>query len=194
MSTWRLARALETLRDEVNAANPDRPKGSDGTIGDERHQAEKSDHNPNSPHPGVVTAWDITTAPFTDALAERLRTMGAAGDLRIKYVIYKGRITTRDLKGWKKYTGYSGHFDHIHLSVSNDPKFYDSTAPWHPFTQEDEMTDKDWKRLDKMLDDKISAAVASLHHDIVIMLHGDPTDGHVNSLDSIGKQVGVPQT
>jgi hypothetical protein len=57
----------------------------------------------------------------------------------------------------------------------------------------DEMTDKDWKRLEDMLDAKIDAAVTKLHGDIVIMLHGDDK-GHVNSIDSIAKQVGVPQT
>ncbi|MEO6574239.1 MAG: hypothetical protein ABIP89_10390 [Polyangiaceae bacterium] len=129
MTDWRLARSLGVLQREVNAAHPDRPKSADGTIGDARHAATQSDHNPNPPHPGVVTAWDITTSDFTDALAEKLRLLGLAGH-PVKYVIYKGRITTRDLKGWKPYSGYSQHFDHIHLSVSDDPAQYDRTDPW----------------------------------------------------------------
>src|SRR3954471_16871561 len=92
--TWRLAAAIKTLQAEVNAAHPGRPKQADGTIGDARHQAEVSDHNPNPPHAGVVTAWDITTAPFTIALAEKLRLMGKTGDGRVKYVIYRGRIAS----------------------------------------------------------------------------------------------------
>lgn len=135
MADWRLAKSLITLQGEVNAAYPNRPKGADGTIGDARHQAEQSDHNPLPPHPGVVTAWDITTAPFTIALAEWFRTHGPS-DGRIKYVIYRARITSAQ-HGWEwvAYSGYSRHFDHIHLSVSDDPSEYDRTDPWRPFTQ-----------------------------------------------------------
>jgi hypothetical protein len=43
---WRLAKSQETLRAQVNAAPPGRSKRDDGTIGDERHQASASDHNP----------------------------------------------------------------------------------------------------------------------------------------------------
>jgi len=134
MSTWRLAEAIKTLQAEVNARYPDRPRQSDGTIGDARHQAEQSDHNPLPPHAGVVTAWDITTAPFTIALAETLRVMGHAGDQRVKYVIYRGRICSAIQDwAWRPYSGFSQHYDHIHLSVSDDPAFYDSHAPWHVF-------------------------------------------------------------
>lgn len=134
MTVWRLAKAITALQNEVNTAHPDRPRQSDGTIGDPRHQAEKSDHNPNPPHAGVVTAWDITTAPFTIALAENLRLMGLAGDGRVKYVIYRGRISSsRDGWAWRPYSGYSQHFDHIHLSVSDDPAQYDRTDPWGVF-------------------------------------------------------------
>jgi hypothetical protein len=134
MSTWRVAEAIKTLQGEVNSRYPGRPKQADGTIGDARHQAEQSDHNPNPPHAGVVTAWDITTAPFTIDLAEQLRLLGKGGDQRVKYVIYRGRITSAQ-HGWQwvPYSGYSQHFDHIHLSVSDDPRFYDSTDPWDVF-------------------------------------------------------------
>lgn len=199
--TWRVAKAIKTLQGEVNKQYPDRPRGADGTIGDARHQAEKSDHNPVSPHAGVVTAWDITTASFTTDLAETLRLMGKAGDERVKYVIYRGRIcSSRDNWAWRAYTGYSQHFDHIHLSVSDDPAFYDSTAPWNVFDRhaahaqhqttppEDELTADDLSKIQAMID----AAVAKLHADLVVILHGDDK-GHVNSIDSIAKQVGVPQ-
>lgn len=129
---WRLAKALVTLRNEVDAAYPKRNRLADGTIGDARHQAEVSDHNP-LPN-GVVTAWDITTDTFTVALAEWLRLKGLGGDLRVKYVIYRGRIASRtDNWSWRPYSGFSAHFDHIHLSVSPDPAQYDRTDPWHPF-------------------------------------------------------------
>src|SRR6187431_1563394 len=50
--SWRLAKALEELRGEVNAKWPNRDKSSDGSVGDLSHQARKSDPNPNSA--GVV--------------------------------------------------------------------------------------------------------------------------------------------
>lgn len=164
MTPWRLAKALATLRDEVDIAYPNRNRLADGTIGDARHQAEKSDHNPVN---GVVTAWDITTDTFTVGLAEWLRLKGLGGDLRVKYVIYRGRIASRtDNWAWRPYSGFSAHFDHIHLSVSPDPAQYDRTDPWHPFAVgaqaqtsttpigDDEMTpeqDERLKRIEKVL-------------------------------------------
>jgi len=41
--SWRLARSLEPLRNEVNAAAPNRSKASDGTIGDTAHSSRASD-------------------------------------------------------------------------------------------------------------------------------------------------------
>lgn len=52
----------------------------------------------------------------------------------------------------------------------------------------DELTADDLKKIQAMID----AAVEKVHHDLVIILHGDDK-GHVNSIDSIAKQVGVPQ-
>lgn len=148
MSSWRVAKSLLTLQDEINEAHPARPRAADGTIGDARHQVEKSDHNPTKPHPGVVTAWDITTADFTDELAETLRLKAKAGDRRIKYLIYKGRVATRrDNWAWRPYTGFSAHFDHIHLSVSDNPADYDSTAPWNVTDQEDIVSPEDRKAI-----------------------------------------------
>ena len=45
--TWRLARALEQLRSQVNEKWPNRSKNSDGSIGDTSHAARPSDHNPD---------------------------------------------------------------------------------------------------------------------------------------------------
>lgn len=61
------------------------------------------------------------------------------------------------------------------------------TGPTHT-PEGDELTADDLKKIQTMID----AAVAKLHHDLVIILHGDD-QGHVNSIDSIAKQVGVPQ-
>ena len=59
MSSWRVARAIEQLFVELNAAAPKRSRLSDGTIGDAAHAARTSDHNPwvvDGRGQGVVTA------------------------------------------------------------------------------------------------------------------------------------------
>jgi|HigsolmetaAR201D_1030396.scaffolds.fasta_scaffold15936_2 hypothetical protein len=45
---WRLARSLEQLRRQIDAAYPGRSKASDGTIGDVAHSQRNSDHNPDA--------------------------------------------------------------------------------------------------------------------------------------------------
>jgi murein L,D-transpeptidase YcbB/YkuD len=125
---WTLAPCLVKLRNEVNAAHPNRPKQSDGTIGDTAHQHETSDHNPNSA--GIVTAFDITTDSWSDALAESLRLRGPH-DGRVKYVIWQRRITSA-VHGWQwvAYNGADPHTSHIHLSVSADAAEYNRTDAW----------------------------------------------------------------
>lgn len=124
----RLAKALVVLRDQVNALAPNRSKASDGWIGDAKHAARKSEHNPNAA--GVVRALDITHDPRNGvdngALAEALR---KSADPRIYYIISNGRIANSG-KPWRKYTGTNGHYQHFHVSVVEDPRLYDSTKPW----------------------------------------------------------------
>lgn len=136
--SWRVARSLLVLRDEVDALAPGRSRASDGTIGDAAHASRSSDHNPyiiDAQGIGVVRALDVTHDPDggLDAydLAERLRQLGAAGDPRIRYVISNGRIASpRDGWRWRRYTGVNAHTSHTHLSVVEDAAGYDSTAPW----------------------------------------------------------------
>lgn len=128
---WRLAKSLIQLRQEVNAAFPDRPNNMDGSIGDTAHSARVSDHNPNE-H-GVVCAVDITEYTIAgwemnDWLAETLR---ASQDPRIKYVICDGRIFSsygKDKWEWRRYSGPNGHFKHLHVSVHGD---YDNERGWN---------------------------------------------------------------
>src|SRR5690349_15589562 len=98
---WRLATSLGAtgtlgLLGEVNAAAPQRSKVSDGGIGDPRHAASVSDHNPCRCCGGVVTARDFTHDPRggfdSYAFAEWLRGRVLAGERRVKYVISNGRI------------------------------------------------------------------------------------------------------
>lgn len=129
MASWRVAKSLATLRDQVNKLAPNRSKSSDGTVGDLAHQARNSEHNPNSA--GVVRAMDITHDPahgfdsykFADMLRER-------ADNRIYYVISNGRIANPG-KPWRKYTGSNPHDHHCHISVSpNNAKLYDDPREW----------------------------------------------------------------
>ena len=130
--TWRLARALETLRTQVNAKWPNRSKSSDGSVGDTSHAARPSDHNPVN---GVVHAIDITHDPkggfdsyaFADMLPKKQ-------DRRMKYVISNRRIGSGpqgpQAGVWRKYTGSNPHDHHVHISVVAGPAG-DATDPWN---------------------------------------------------------------
>lgn len=140
VAAWRVARSLEVLRDEIDAAYPDRSKASDGTIGDAAHiaQGSDSDHNPwvhFPPDPtGIVTALDITHDPAhgvdIDVLTDRL---AATRDERIKYLI-ANRLIMSGAAGpspwvWRPYSGTDPHTNHFHISVVADPRC-DDTRPW----------------------------------------------------------------
>lgn len=128
--TWRLAKSLEVLRNQINVESPNRSKISDGTIGDPAHSSRTSDHNPNSRR--IVCALDITHDPAHGVDSEKLaQDLIQSRDPRIKYIISNGRITSgKDgPKPWvsRKYTGKNPHNKHVHISVSGN---VDSTAPW----------------------------------------------------------------
>lgn len=127
--SWRLAKSLIRLREQVNAEWPGRDRSSDGSIGDTAHRNRKSDHNPNSA--GVVTAIDIDAdlAPGVN-VRELVDALFASRDPRIKYIIFNGRITVASLTGWKRYTGANAHKAHAHISVSARPSLYDDASDW----------------------------------------------------------------
>jgi hypothetical protein len=120
MKYW-LSKSAETLRKQINASFPDRDKRSDGWIGDSRHSATKSDHNPSAPS-GVVRAIDVDSdlggaANNAHYLANQLRLLGKT-DKRMSYVIYNGKIASRIMFWkWRKYSGYP-HSSHIHISFT----------------------------------------------------------------------------
>lgn len=135
--SWRLARSLDELRQEINDLFPARSRISDGTIGDQAHRATVSDHNPNAA--GVVTALDITedaergVPEIVDAIFAQII---ERRDRRVKYLIHEGRICrSYDKPGipawtWAPYDGENAHTIHGHISVVTDPPLYDSTRPW----------------------------------------------------------------
>lgn len=139
MTAWRVARSLLTLRDQVNAAHPKRDKGADGTIGDARHAASISDHNPD--RAGVVRALDLDHDPAGSSSTDKLDAhaladiLVASRDPRLKYVISRGRIARSYPKNgrpaftWQTYTGEDPHTSHIHVSVVST-SLADSARPW----------------------------------------------------------------
>lgn len=133
--SWREARALNVLLEQINQMFPGRSKESDGEIGDVRHQQEHSDHNPNAQ--GVVCALDVTNDPLhglvSEELAEALR---KAHDPRIQYVISNRKIANADIQDfeWRPYKGVNAHDHHCHISVRQRPGTsagqYDNQASW----------------------------------------------------------------
>lgn len=129
--SWRIARSLDTLLAQVNAAWPGRDKSNDGTIGDERHQASHSEHNPDEN--GVVRARDITNDPHHGLDARKLaEALIASRDPRILYLISNREICSSVTHPWtwRPYGGSNPHEAHMHLSVVANPALYDNTSPW----------------------------------------------------------------
>lgn len=135
---WRLAKSLETFRDQVNTIAPRRSKASDGTIGDAAHSSRDSDHNPldhdhNPNTAGVVCAIDITHDPENGMDCEKLaKALVASRDSRIKYIIWNRGINSPTTQpwAWRAYNGTNPHTKHLHLSVVADVTKFDATTPW----------------------------------------------------------------
>jgi hypothetical protein len=118
----KLCAAGVQLRDQVDTWFPDRcTKSPEGWLGDSRHSARKSDHNPDAN--GWVRAVDINSrlessdslAPY---LADQIRIAGKS-DKRLSYVIYNGRICSKILNWkWRKYSGVNPHKRHLHISFT----------------------------------------------------------------------------
>jgi hypothetical protein len=109
-----LAASLVSLRNEVNAAHPDRDKTSDGWIGDASHAARTSDHNPDYASGGVVRAIDIDHDGIDRVKLRRV----AAANSATEYIIQDGYIYTRQ-NGFRAaiYTGANKHDKHTHISI-----------------------------------------------------------------------------
>ena len=120
----RLSKSAIQLREQIDDAFPDRDRTSDGWIGDARHSARKSDHNPDEQ--GWVRAIDIdrdlSGKPKPDImpdLADQIRLYGKAHPKRIDYIIFNGKIASSK-KGWawRNYEGINKHNHHCHISFT----------------------------------------------------------------------------
>jgi hypothetical protein len=119
-----LCKAGQQLREQFDDSFPDRDRTSDGWIGDTRHSARPSDHNPDEQ--GIVRAIDIdrdlsgkAKPDLMPDLADQIRLCARAGDKRISYVIFDGRIaSSKKAWTWRPYDGANKHNHHCHVSFT----------------------------------------------------------------------------
>lgn len=188
---FRLAPALLTLLQQLEQAYPGSGwlnSPQTGTIGDAKHQAESSsDHNPwldntvraldvaanVSGVSGIVT---VTDAPDCEALFGIVNQLYAAKDPRVYpngYAIYNRRITDWNNPGGFHAQQGDPHLYHLHISVSQNPAGFNSTAPWPlpgestdsggatPIGEDMPLTEDEWKRLQDMMQTMINNALLS---------------------------------
>jgi hypothetical protein len=131
----RLSKAAIQLREQFDDAYADRDRSSDGWIGDTRHAARPSDHNPDAQ--GWVRAIDIdrdlsgkAKPDLMPDLVDQVRLLCKSGlEKRISYIIFDGFIYSAKFRFIKrKYTGANKHTKHAHFSfkktADNDGAFF----------------------------------------------------------------------
>ncbi len=121
----KLSKCAIQLREQIDDTFPDRDRTSDGWIGDTRHSARKSDHNPDAS--GWVRAIDVdrdlsgkAKPDLMPDLADQIRVFAKSDPAkRISYIIFDGKIASPLLKWkWRKYTGINKHVKHCHISFT----------------------------------------------------------------------------
>jgi hypothetical protein len=130
------------------------------------------------------TAVDVNSERHPNG-AKRTLNREQVKALRIVLAFYEGVV---------KWGGdFETTSDEMHYEIHGDETDVARLAHKIRATQEDELTANDLKQIDALIKKHVDAAVEKLHQEHVLILHGNATDGHVNSIDSIAKQVGVPQ-
>jgi hypothetical protein len=121
-----LCKAGQQLRLQFDDTYVDRDRRSDGWIGDLRHSTRPSDHNPDPKAGMVVRAIDVDADVYKSGkpdlmpdIADQIRLAAKAGDKRIAYVIFQGRIASSRMGfRWRKYSGSNPHNAHCHISFT----------------------------------------------------------------------------
>ena len=124
--TPKLCKSGQQLRLQIDDCYPDRDRTSDGWIGDTRHSARPSDHNPDEQ--GIVRAIDIDRDLSGKAKPDlmpdvadqiRLYAKSKASGGRISYIIFDSKIASSK-KGWawRPYDGINKHNHHCHISFT----------------------------------------------------------------------------
>lgn len=121
-----LCDAGRQLREQFDDTFPDRDRRSDGWVGDTRHAARPSDHNPDRTT-GLVRAIDVDRDVSGGAkpdlmpdIADQIRLFAKADKSgRIAYIIFDGKIASSK-KGWawRPYDGINKHNHHMHCSFT----------------------------------------------------------------------------
>ena len=120
-----LCKAGQQLREQFDDSFPDRDRRSDGWIGDLRHSARPSDHNPDR-ETGIVRAIDVDRDVHKSGkpdlmpdIADQIRLAAKAGEKRIAYIIFAGRIASSRMGWrWRPYKGSNPHNHHLHVSFT----------------------------------------------------------------------------
>jgi hypothetical protein len=121
-----LCKAGQQLREQFDDTYSDRDRRSDGWVADARHLAQgTSDHIPDE-ITGIVRALDVdrdvsgTAKPdLMPDIANQIRLAAKAGDRRVAYLIFAGRIASPRLGWrWRTYKGSNPHNHHLHVSFT----------------------------------------------------------------------------
>ena len=131
----KLSKAAAQLREQFDHSYPSRDCTSDGWIGDTRHAARPSDHNPDAD--GWVRAIDVdrdlsgrAKPDLMPDLADQIRLLcKSKKERRITYIIFDGRIASaKKAWEWRPYEGSNKHNHHCHISFAkeadNDEAFF----------------------------------------------------------------------
>jgi hypothetical protein len=115
--------AIAVLR-QATALKPLRKKISDGLLPSAAHR----NQNPDSDH-NTGFAVDLTHDP-KNGVDCKIIFQKLKEDERVKYLIFKGKIWSRERssEGDREYNGSNQHTKHLHISI-NDDKGKD-TSPW----------------------------------------------------------------
>jgi hypothetical protein len=131
MDTKDLTPGLRNFLNQLNAAFPDRPTRSDGTIGNTAHQTEHSGHNLDDVKNSMaewngdndstpeIRAIDITTFDSgvdTQTVVDHLRSLKNVSSV-IRYIIYNRKMyKASNAFAPETYHGASAHTEHFHVS------------------------------------------------------------------------------
>ena len=131
----RLSHAAIQLREQFDDSFPSRDRTSDGWVGDTRHAARPSDHNPDAN--GWVRAIDVdrdvsgrSKPDLMPDIADQIRLLcKSKKEKRITYIIFDGRIaSSKKAWAWRPYEGSNKHAHHAHFSFTeasvNDGAFF----------------------------------------------------------------------
>jgi hypothetical protein len=125
-----LCKAGQQLREQFDDTFPDRDRRSDGWVGDTRHSARPSDHNPDWKNAvdgiAYVRAIDVdrdvsgTAKPdLMPDIADQLRLYAKSGKGNISYIIFDGKIASSKKRwAWRPYSGINAHRHHLHCSFT----------------------------------------------------------------------------